>query len=88
MLFVECRAPAAVLARRAVRRGRQPETVSDASLAVVLRESRVWEPLDELAPEAHVAVRSDRPGDAQLADLPALLDRHLSHLSHLSRLAA
>ncbi len=37
------------------------EHVSDASLSVVVRESSAWEPLDELPPEAHVTLRSDRP---------------------------
>jgi hypothetical protein len=40
----------------------------------VLRESSTWEPLDELAPEAHVTLRSDRRVEAQLEDLRALLD--------------
>ena len=75
LLFVECRAPARVLAERAARRDRQPARVSDASLSIVVRESRAWEPLDELAPEAHVTLRSDRPVEAQLADLVARTDR-------------
>jgi aminoglycoside phosphotransferase family enzyme/predicted kinase len=81
LLFVECRAPTRVLAERAARRDRQPGRVSDASLAVVLRESSVWEPLDELAPEAHVTLRSDRPVAAQIEDLRALLDRRMGRLS-------
>ena len=35
LLFVECRAPARVLAQRAAQRDRQPTRVSDASLSVV-----------------------------------------------------
>jgi aminoglycoside phosphotransferase family enzyme/predicted kinase len=46
LLFVECRAPARVLAERAAERDRQPGGVSDASLAVVVRESSTWDPLD------------------------------------------
>jgi aminoglycoside phosphotransferase family enzyme/predicted kinase len=80
LLFVECRAPVRVLAERAAERDRQPGGVTDASLAVVLRESSVWDPLDELAPEAHVTVRSDRLVEAQLADLLAVLDRRLGQL--------
>jgi uncharacterized protein len=60
LLFVECRAPSRVLADRAAQRDRQPARVSDASLSVGMRESSAWEPLDELAPEAHVTLRSDR----------------------------
>jgi len=81
LLFVECRAPARVLAERAAQRHREPSRVSDASLAVVVRESSAWEPLDELAPEAHVTLRSDRPVQAQLEDLRALLDRRVGQTS-------
>ena len=81
MLFVECRAPARVLAERAAHRDREPRRVSDASLSVVVRESSAWEPLDELLPEAHVTLRSDRLVDAQLEDLRALLDTRIGPLS-------
>ena len=80
-LYVECRAPVGVLAERAAQRDRDPRRVSDASLPVVIRESKTWEPLDELAPEAHVTLRSDRPVGAQLADVVALLDRRTGKLS-------
>jgi len=78
---VECRAPARVLAQRAAQRDTHPGRVSDASLSIVLRESSSWEPLDELAPEAHVTLRSDRPVEAQLEDLRALLDRRIGLLT-------
>ena len=81
VLFVECRAPARVLAERAAHRDREPRRVSDASLSVVVREISAWEPLDELLPEAHVTLRSDRPVDAQLEDLRALLDTRIGPLS-------
>ena len=81
LLFVECRAPARVLAERAALRDRQPRRVSDASLSVVVRERSAWESLDELPPEAHVTLRSDRPVEAQLADLLALLDRRIGQLT-------
>jgi len=88
-LFVECRAPVRVLADRARRRDDQPgEHVSDAMLAIVLRESAVWDPLDELRPEAHVTLRSDRPVDSQLADLRALLDRRIGLLGPPGQVAA
>ena len=74
-LYVECRAPDRVRARRATRRERQRERVSDASLPVVLREGSSWESLDELPAEDHITLRSDRPVQAQVADLLALLDR-------------
>jgi uncharacterized protein len=81
VLFVECRAPARVLAERAAQRERQPAGISDASPSVVLRESSAWDPLDELPPEAHVTLRSDRPAVAQLEDLRALLDRRIGQLT-------
>ena len=81
VLFVECHAPARVLAQRAAQRERQPARISDASLSVVLRESSAWDPLDELPPEAHVTLRSDRPAEAQLEDLRALLDRRMGQLT-------
>jgi uncharacterized protein len=79
-LFAECVAPVRVLAERAARRDRQPGRVSDATLPVVVRESATWEPLDELPPEAHVTLRSDRPVEPQIADLLALLDRRIGQL--------
>ena len=81
LLFVECRAPARVLAERAALRDRQPRRLSDASLPVVMRESSTWEPLDELPPEAHLTLRSDRRVEAQLEDLRALLDRRIGRLA-------
>ena len=81
LLFVECRAPARVLAQRAAQREIRPGRVSDASLSVVLDESSTWEPLDEVVPEAHVTLRTDRPVDAQLEDLRALLDRRIGLLT-------
>ena len=81
VVFVECRAPGTVLAERAARRERKPGRVSDASLAVVMRESAAWEPLDELPAEAHVTLRSDRRVEAQLEDLRALLDRRIGQLT-------
>ena len=81
LLFVECRAPARVLAERAAQRDIRPGRVSDASLSIVIRERSSWEPLDELAPEAHVTLRSDRSVEAQLEDLRALLDRRIGLLT-------
>lgn len=78
LLFVECQAPAEMLARRAARRERRARQVSDASLEVVLRESSTWEPLHEVPPEAHMVLRADRAVHAQLADLTALLDQRVA----------
>lgn len=77
LLFIECLAPAAVLAERAARRQRDRERVSDADVDVVLREQRSWEPLDEVSAGAHVALRTDRALAAIAGDVLALLDRRL-----------
>jgi hypothetical protein len=61
--------------------GGHPGRVSHASLSVVMRECSAWEPLDELPPDAHLMVRSDRPLAAQPADLLALLDRRIGQLA-------
>lgn len=73
-LFVECRAPAKVLAQRAAAREHKAGCVSDASLSVVMRERHAWEPLEEVAGEQHLVVRSDRPLDSIAAEVCTLLD--------------
>ena len=50
---------------------------------VLIREKMAWEPLDELPPEAHVILRSDRRVTAQIEDLRALLDRRMARLTTL-----
>ena len=74
LLFVECVAPAEVLAERAARRDRDPGRVSDATLDIVLRERTSFEPLDEVPANRHVTLRTDRELEQILADLIALLD--------------
>ena len=83
-LFIECRAPRAVLARRARLRARDPGHVSDADVSVVLAEGRSWEPLEEVPPQAHLTLRTDRPVERIVDDLVALLDGHLSALASRS----
>ena len=61
-LFVECIAPAAVVAERARRRELDPERVSDATPAIAARQRSEFEPLDEVAPEAHLAAPNRPPG--------------------------
>jgi aminoglycoside phosphotransferase family enzyme/predicted kinase len=80
LLFVECQAPAEVLARRAVARDRDPHPVSDATYEVVVRERDSWEPLDEVPAEAHLLIRSDRPVERAVADVMALLDERCGRL--------
>jgi uncharacterized protein len=80
IMFIECRAPRAVLAQRAADRERERDRVSDAGLAVVLRERSSWEPLDEVPAGAHLALRTDRPIEQITGDVLALLDRRLAQL--------
>ena len=81
VVFIECRAPGPVLARRASYREHDRGRVSDAGLAVVLREQSGWEPLDEVPASAHLALRTDRPVEQITADVLALLDRRLAELA-------
>ena len=59
-LFVECTAPAVVVAERARRRELDPERVSDATGAIAALQRAEFEPLDEVAPDAHLMLRTDR----------------------------
>lgn len=78
LLFVECRAPRSVLAARALRREREPMRASDADLRVVLRESRRWEPLDEIPDPERAEIRTDRPTAEIAEDVREMLDRYLA----------
>lgn len=78
VLFIECQAPRSVLERRAAHRESDPKRVSDADATVALRGQREWEPLDEVAASAHLAVRTDRDLEQVVGDVLALLDRRLS----------
>jgi hypothetical protein len=77
VLFVECKAPARVLAERAATRTRGERQGSDATLSIVLQEQANWEPLDEVSAEAHLIVRTDRSADRILTQLIGLLDARL-----------
>jgi hypothetical protein len=79
-LFVECLAPAAVVAERAARRELDPERVSDATAEIAALQRAEFEPLDEVAPNAHVPLRTDRPVHELLADLEAWLDARMPSL--------
>lgn len=80
-LFIECRAPRAVLAQRASLRAQDPGRVSDADVSVVLGEERSWEPLEEVPAQAHLILRTDRPVQRIVEDLMELLDGHLKELA-------
>jgi aminoglycoside phosphotransferase family enzyme/predicted kinase len=77
-LFVECRAPAAVLAERAAARERQSDRVSDAAGQLIDRQQREFEPLDEVSAAWHLPLRTDRPVAEIADDVEALLDARLA----------
>jgi hypothetical protein len=76
-LFVECTAPADVVAERAARRERDPARVSDATPAIAAHQRSEFEPLDEVAAEAHLSLRTDRPLDDVVAAVEDWLDLRL-----------
>jgi len=73
-LFVECSAPARVVAERAAGRELDPARVSDATPAIAAHQRTEFEPLDEVAPEAHLPLRSDRPLEELVGALEDWLD--------------
>lgn len=75
-VFIECRAPASVLAERAGRRTGDPQRVSDADEAVVARHIREWESLEELPADRRIAVATDRP----IADVVNAVGENLDEL--------
>ena len=77
-VFVECRAPAAVIAQRAQRRERDPHHTSDATVEIAARQLAEFEPLDEVEPDLHVIVRSDREVRDLVDDVEAALDARLA----------
>jgi aminoglycoside phosphotransferase family enzyme/predicted kinase len=76
-VFVECRAPASVLAARAEARTAGRDQPSDAGSSVALAQRRSFEPLDEVEPKRHIALRSDRPVTDVADELEAALDGRL-----------
>jgi aminoglycoside phosphotransferase family enzyme/predicted kinase len=85
VLFIECRAPATVLERRAVDRARDPERVSDATVAVVRRQVAAWEPFGGVPVRQHLVVRADQPVAAIADEVLAWLDRRLEDETHRAR---
>jgi aminoglycoside phosphotransferase family enzyme/predicted kinase len=79
-LFVECRAASAVVAERARRRARDPHDASDATPAIAAEQLAGFEPLDEIAPERHLILRTDGGPDDALDRLEAALDAQLGTL--------
>jgi aminoglycoside phosphotransferase family enzyme/predicted kinase len=76
-VYVECRAPAAVIAERARRRERDPRSTSDATADLATGQLAGLEPLDEVAAHLHVAVRTDQPLAEVVDEVEAALDARL-----------
>jgi uncharacterized protein len=76
-VFVECVAPESVLVGRADRRSRE-RTVSDATREHVPVQLREFAPLDEIPPDRHLIVRTDRSTSEATDDVLALLDARLA----------
>jgi aminoglycoside phosphotransferase family enzyme/predicted kinase len=53
---------------------------ADARLRGVAGERSGWEPLDEVAPHAHLTLRADRPVEDVAADMLGLLDQRIGRL--------
>ena len=73
-MFVECLAPAAVVAERAAARESDPSRVSDAGGELAERQQREFEPLNEVPAGRHLVLRTDRPVEEIADDVEALLD--------------
>ena len=75
-LWIECRAPAAVRARRAAARRERRDSVSDAGAAVAIAQESYWQPL-EVPPERHLEIETDRDAAAALVAVRDALDCRL-----------
>lgn len=58
--FIECRVPRETAIERLERRARGP-SISDGDMQVYDRFAATWEPVEELAPEAHLRLTTDQP---------------------------
>ena len=77
VLFAECRAPAAVLERRAEQRARDPERISDATADIVRRQLAAWESFSGLPHRSHLVVPAEQPVERMADHVVAWLDRRL-----------
>jgi hypothetical protein len=80
VLYVECRSPASVLARRARSRERLRERISDATVELVDSQLQEFEPLDELGSDRHVVIETDRELGDVVDQVEAFLDSRLELL--------
>jgi predicted kinase len=78
VVFVQCLAPAHVVAERARARELDPGRVSDATVEIAEREGRRWEPLDEIKPSSRIALRTDRDVGQVVTELAESLEHGLA----------
>jgi uncharacterized protein len=77
-VWIECRAPAAVIARRAAARSSQPDRVSDADAAIATQQLAEWEPLTEIPASNRVVAATDRSPEASVLAARDALDERLA----------
>jgi hypothetical protein len=66
-LLAECRLPDEVALARLAGREREGRSLSDGRVAIYPQQKAAFEPIDELAPERHLVLDTQRPAEA-LAD--------------------
>jgi hypothetical protein len=71
---IECKAPPALLLRRADARLEAGQDPSDAGAAVVLHQIREHDPLEGRWARRHHALRTDVPLDLQVAEVECFVD--------------
>lgn len=74
VVFVQCRVPEVTALARARAREADSSAVSDATVEVARRLGAAWVPLDDVAPDAHVVLRADRPAADVVDELERWLD--------------
>jgi predicted kinase len=77
-IWIECRAPAEVIARRAAARSSQPNRVSDADASIARRQRSEWEPLTDVPATNRVAVATDGSPEASVLAAREALDERLA----------
>jgi uncharacterized protein len=80
-VWIQCRAPASVLADRAAVRATDPQRISDADAGIVGRQIEEWEPLNEIPADRRVVVATDRPTADVVASVAEIFDERLQRTS-------
>jgi uncharacterized protein len=78
LVWVECRAPVGVLARRAAARAHETRRVSDAGPDVAVAQAGEWEPLDEVPADRRIELDTNRALEDAVAALRDVLNERLA----------